>query len=38
MERSTGMDRILFGDSGADYEVTFLAADPFVRIRFEGII
>ena len=37
MERSTGMDRILFGTSGADYEVTFLAADPFVSIAFEGI-
>ena len=37
MERSTGMDRISFGTSGADYEVSFLAADPFVSIAFEGI-
>lgn len=37
MERSTGMDRILFGTSGADYEVNFLGADPFVSIGFEGI-
>ena len=30
------IDRILFGGSGADYKVTFLGADPFVRIDFEG--
>ena len=37
MEKSTGMDRILFGASKADYELSFLAADPFVSIAFEGI-
>lgn len=37
MEKSTGMDRILFGASGTDYQVTFLGADPFVRIEFEGL-
>ncbi len=37
MEKSTGMDRILFGASGTDYKVTFLGADPFVRIEFDGV-
>lgn len=37
MEKSAGMDRILFGASGTDYKVTFLGADPFVRIEFDGI-
>ncbi len=37
MEKSTGMDRILFGVRGTDYKVTFLGADPFVRIEFCGI-
>ncbi len=36
MEKSTGMDRILFGANGTDYKVTFLGADPFVRIEFFG--
>jgi len=36
MEKSMNIDRILFGGSGADYKVTFLGADPFVRIDFEG--
>ncbi len=37
MEKSNGMDRILFGTSGDDYDVTFLGADPFVHISFDGI-
>ena len=37
MEKSTGIDRILFGASGTDYKVTFLGADPFVRIEFDGV-
>ena len=37
MKKSTGMDRILFGSSGADYEVVFSGADPYVSISFEGL-
>lgn len=36
MEKSTGMDRILFGGSGGDFEVTFNGADPFVSVDIEG--
>jgi len=37
MDKSTGMDRVLFGSKGDDYQVTFIGADPFVSISFEGI-
>ncbi len=37
MDKSTGMDRVLFGSKGDDYQVTFIGADPFVSISFEEI-
>jgi len=37
MDKSIGMDRVLFGSKGDDYQVTFIGADPFVSISFEGI-
>ncbi len=37
MDKSIGMDRVLFGPKGDDYQVTFIGADPFVSISFEEI-
>ncbi len=37
MERSVGMERILFGPSDAPYKITFLGADPFVNSSFEHV-
>jgi len=37
MDKSIGMDRVLFGSKGDDYQVTFIGADPFVSISFDGI-
>ncbi len=37
MEKSAEIHRIVFGGSGADCEVLFLEADPFVKIEFDGL-
>ena len=38
MKRSQGMDRILLGDDKeVDFSVSFVKADPYVSIEFEGI-
>ena len=36
MERSAGMQRITFGTAGASYPVSFVKADPFVILKFDG--
>ena len=36
MKKSKGMERIIFGSDSSDFEVTFLDADPFVRLLFKG--
>lgn len=36
MEKSAGMERIVFGGRGSDFEITFLDADPFVRLTYNG--
>lgn len=36
MERSIDLDRIVFGGEGSDFQVTFLDADPFVRLSYSG--
>lgn len=35
MEKSMGMDRILIGESGTAFDLSFVKADPFVSIAFE---
>jgi len=37
MENSSGINRTIFGGEGADCNVVFTDADPFVSISFEGI-
>ncbi|MDN3643427.1 UDP-N-acetylmuramoyl-tripeptide--D-alanyl-D-alanine ligase [Lutimonas halocynthiae] len=37
MEKSSGINRTVFGGEGADCNVAFTDADPFVSISFEGI-
>lgn len=37
VEKSEGMDRILFGKSSKDCKVLFKGADPFVRIGFDAV-
>ncbi len=37
LEKSTGINRIVFGDSATDCRLGFKEADPFVRIIYEGI-
>lgn len=37
MERSSGMVRTTFGGPGADCNISFIDADPFVNIRFEEV-
>ena len=37
MERSSGIDRTIFGGPGTDCHISFIDADPFVSIRFEEV-
>ncbi len=37
IEKSTGINSIVFGDSTTDCNLSFKEADPFVRIKYKGI-
>ena len=37
MKKSSEIDRTIFGGPGADCNISFIDADPFVSIKFEGV-
>lgn len=38
VEQSEGMNRVTFGNSGADCIIEFVEANPFVRLKFNNIL